>query len=192
MSDPEQGRLDPAMTLADLRSAIERNYAWALDIDFSAPEAQHYFWYRSAEKEEPRLGERLREPGAELETRLGVARDAAALHRVLASDTRQPDESVAAFLLCEPRWRHMVRRVQLAERAPYGEIRDNLLGEDCLPIDILRCKLSFFGAIKFDPKSDRWTRITMYQGAPGFDELDRDTADSWAFPVFTEAGDLHP
>ena len=86
----------------------------------------------------------------------------------------------------------MVKRIQLADRTPYGEIRDNLLGDGCLPIDILRCKLSFFGAIKFDPKSDRWTRITMYQGAPGFAELDRENADGWAFPVFTEAGDLHP
>jgi hypothetical protein len=191
MTDPEPGRLDPAMTLADLRSAIERDYAWALGIDFAAPAAQHFFWYRSAEKEEPRLGERRREPGAELETRLGVARDAAALHRELTSGAWDESESVAAFLLCEPQWRHMVKRVQLAGRTPYGEIRDNLLGEGCLPIDILRCKLAFFGAIKFDPKSDRWTRITMYQGAPGFTELDRVNADGWAFPVFTEAASLH-
>ena len=39
-------------------------------------------------------------------------------------------------------------------------------------------------SIKFDPKSDRWTRITMYQGAPGFDELAPDNADDWAFPAF--------
>ncbi len=192
MTDPEQGRLDPAMSLAGLKAAIERNYGWALDIDFNAPEAQHFFWYRSAEKEEPRLGERSAEPGAELETRIGVARDAAALHDLLSTGAWEPDESVAAFLLCEPQWRHMVKRVQLAGRTPYGEIRDNLLADGCLPIDILRCKLSFFGAIKFDPKSDRWTRITMYQGAPGFAELDRENADGWAFPVFTEAGDLHP
>jgi hypothetical protein len=146
MTDPEQGHLDPAMTLAGLRSAIERNYGWALDIDFGAPEAQHFFWYRSAEKEEPRLGERLAEPGAELETRIGVARDAAALHRVLSSGAWEDGENVAAFLLCEPQWRHMIKRFQLAENTPYGEIRDNLLGEDCLPIDILRCKLSLFGA----------------------------------------------
>ncbi|MDX1575444.1 MAG: hypothetical protein R3285_04575 [Kiloniellales bacterium] len=192
MADPEPGRLDPAMTLAALRSTLERDYAWALDMDFAAPEAQHYFWYRSAEKEEPRLGERFNEPGAELESRIGVARDAAALHRLLTSGEWDGEESVAGFLLCQPQWRHMVKRVQLAARTPYGEIRDNLLGEGCLPIDILRCKLSFFGAIKFDPKSDRWTRITMYQGAPGFAELNRDNADSWAFPVFTEPADLHP
>ena len=192
MADPKPGRLDPAMTLAALRSALERDYAWTLDLDFAAPEAQHYFWYRSAEKEEPRLGERFNEPGAELESRIGVARDAAALHRLLTSGEWDGEESVAGFLLCQPQWRHMVKRVQLAARTPYGEIRDNLLGEGCLPIDILRCKLSFFGAIKFDPKSDRWTRITMYQGAPGFAELNRDNADSWAFPVFTEPADLHP
>ena len=36
---------------------------------------------------------------------------------------------------------------------------------------MLRFKLSFFGATKFDPKSDLWTRITLAQGAPLFDEL---------------------
>jgi hypothetical protein len=74
-------------------------------------------------------------------------------------------------------------RVACAARYPYGEIRDNLIGEDCLPIDMLRCKLAFFGASKFDPKSDRWTRITLCQGAPLFDEL-QDRADDWWLPVF--------
>ena len=192
MTDPERDAFDPAMTLAELELAIERHYGWALAIEFGARPAQHYFWYRSAEKEEPRLGERFTEPGAELETRLGVARDAAALHRRLASSAWEASESVAAFLLAEPQWRAVVKRVQLAERAPYGEIRDNLLGRDCLPIDMLRCKLSFFGAIKFDPKSDRWTRITMYQGAPTFAELDPTTADGWAVPAFTKPAELHP
>ena len=60
---------------------------------------------------------------------------------------------------------------------------DNLIGADCLAIDILRCKLSFFGASKFDPKSDRWTRINMYQGAPLFDEITNADADDWWLPV---------
>ena len=59
-----------------------------------------------------------------------------------------------------------MRRVQSLARFPYAEIRDNLLGEDLLAIDMLRFKLSVFGATKFDPRSDKWTRITMYQGAP--------------------------
>jgi hypothetical protein len=71
----------------------------------------------------------------------------------------------------------------LIGRYPYGEIQDNLIGEQCLPIDMLRCKLSFFGASKFDPKSDRWTRITLCQGAPLIDELG-EGADDWWLPVF--------
>jgi len=75
-----------------------------------------------------------------------------------------------------------VRRVQRTASHPFAEIRDNLIGEGCRPIDMLRCKLSFFGASKFDPKSDRWTRITLAQGAPLRDELDK--ADDWWLPVF--------
>ena len=72
-------------------------------------------------------------------------------------------------------------------RFPYSEIQDNLISERCLPIDMLRCKLSFFGASKFDPKSDRWTRITLYQGAPLFHELGTDQADDWWLPALETA-----
>jgi hypothetical protein len=188
MADPEEEIFDPALRLSELQTLIEQHYDWALAIDFARPEAQHYFWYRSAEKEEPRLGERHNEPGAQLEMRLGIARDIQALYRLLTGldndDRRQP---LAAFLLHRPEWRFSVRRIQLAARYPYAEIRDNLLAADCLPIDMLRCKLAFFGAFKFDPKSDRWTRITMYQGAPAFAELDQSSADGWFLPVFLQS-----
>ena len=36
---------------------------------------------------------------------------------------------------------------------------------------------------KFDPKSDLWTRITMYQGAPLPVDLGRPDADDWCFPT---------
>ena len=114
--------------------------------------------------------------------RLGIGRDVQALNRELTS--ADPHEQVAAFLLRRPDWHRTVRRIQTVAQYPYGEIRDNLLGAECMPIDILRCKLSFFGAIKFDPKSDRWTRITMYQGAPRFDDLQTADADDWFLPVF--------
>jgi hypothetical protein len=60
----------------------------------------------------------------------------------------------------------MVRRAQIARRHPLSEIRDNLIAEDLLPIDLLRCKLAFFGAGRFDPRSDKWVRISLFQGAP--------------------------
>jgi hypothetical protein len=184
MTDPETTSFDPRMRLGQLCELIERHYSWALGIDFARPEAQRFFWYCSEEKEEPRLGERFCEAGAELEMRLGIARDVSALYRILKAPTAQPQERLATFLLRCPEWRHVAWRVQIVDKNPYGEIRDNLLGADCMPIDILRCKLSFFGAIKFDPKSDRWTRITMYQGAPRFAGLDNGSADGWFLPVF--------
>jgi hypothetical protein len=187
MADPEEEVFQPALPLAGLKTLIEQHYDWALNIDFTCPEAQHYFWYRSAEKEEPRLGERHSEPGAELEMRLGIARDVQTLYQLLNTATEDPTQPVAAFLLRQPQWRFIVRRIQLVARYPYAEIRDNLLAADCLPIDMLRCKLSFFGAFKFDPKSDRWTRITMYQGAPAFAELDDANADDWFLPVFLQS-----
>ena len=82
-----------------------------------------------------------------------------------------------------PEYRHLARRAQVLGRYPYGEIRDNLIAEGCSPLDILRFKLSFFGAAKFDPKSSLWTRITMFQGAPLMSELEQPWADDWWLSV---------
>jgi hypothetical protein len=100
--------------------------------------------------------------------------------------TVEEDELVAAFLLRAPEFRNILRRIQTIDKFPYGEIRDNLVGAHCRPIDLLRCKLSFFGASKFDPKSDKWTRITLYQGAPTAADLATAPShdlDDWLFPL---------
>lgn len=181
MAATEGPRLEPAMTLGDLALLLRENFGWAGAIDFAAREARRQFWYVSEEKLEPRLGDRFAEPGAERELPLDIARQVQALDAALAA--AGPEETVAEFLLRRPDLRHVTRRVQTARYCPYGEIRDNLIGADCLPIDMLRAKLAFFGAAKFDPKSDRWTRITLYQGAPTFAEIGLPGADDWCFPV---------
>ena len=68
-------------------------------------------------------------------------------------------------------------------KTTYGEIQANLLDKDVLPIHLLRCKLSFFGVGKFDPKSRLWVRNTMFQGAPITKDIDKECADDWFFPV---------
>ncbi len=174
--------LDPAMSLGGLADLIRRHYAWALKTDYQAPEAQHFFWYVSEEKLEPRLGARASEEGAEKEMPIAMARDAARL--LAALQDLPPAMSVAEFLFQHPGYRRTVRRAQGLAGRDYGEIHDNLLGADLVAVDLLRCKLAMFGAVKFDPKSDRWTRIAMYQGAPAFEDLDPGTAGDWAFPAF--------
>ncbi|MEM0943668.1 MAG: hypothetical protein AAGI70_06945 [Pseudomonadota bacterium] len=158
--------IDGAMACEDLQRLIGQNYAWALTPRYEGAEAAR-FWYVSEEKLEPRLGERATEPGAELELPLAVGRDVARL----AADLGTQRGPVAQFLLDHPEHRHALRRVQMSAARPYAEIRDNLIGAEMMPIDLLRAKLSIFGATRFDPRSDRWLRICLFQGAPLPEEL---------------------
>lgn len=170
--------IDGAMTCYQLQHLLERHYAWALSIDFSADSSLARFWYVSAEKLEPRLGERDTEPGADLEQPLTFARDVHELRYALQAQSAGTD--IATFLRKCPCYRHIVRRVQIASRYPYAEIRDNLIDAHMRPVDLLRCKLAFFGANRFDPRSDRWLRICLFQGAPFPGEHIQDPADEHA------------
>lgn len=157
-------RLDGAMTVATLLQSLVENYDWALATDFDQPENATRFWYVSEEKLEPRLGNRFEEDGAALEQPLCIARLAKDLHRALVE--WPGDAPLAAFLLAQPEHRYMVRRAQILRRHPFAEVRDNLIAETMLPIDLMRCKLAFFGASRFDPRSDKWVRISLFQGLP--------------------------
>ncbi|MEB6589122.1 hypothetical protein MXM82_08215 [Pseudomonas asiatica] len=185
----EDWRLDAQMPLEQLRELIERQYGWALAYDFSDVDAEHFFWYRSAEKEEPRLGMRTEEPGAEKEMQLGIARNIQRCHAAaLAYLAAQPQALTAHFLISQPAFKGTVRRLQGMALSTYGEIRANLLARDMLPIHLLRCKLAFFGAGKFDPKSSRWVRITLFQGAPLVSEIGQPFDDDWNFAVMPHGG----
>ena len=167
-------KIDASISTDELKNQIKQNYEWAINIDYSKKENQSRFWYVSESKLEPRLGERFEEDGSELEQPLAVARDIAALN----SDLNKK-QNLGEFLLAYPEHRHIVRRIQLSKKFPYSEIRDNLLNNKMLPIDMLRCKLSFFGATKFDPRSDRWVRICMFKDAPFPKELT--SKDNWSY-----------
>ncbi len=171
--------MDGAMPVSMVRHLIEQNYDWALQIDWNDPAATARVWYVSEEKQEPRLGERYEEPIEDYEQPLAPARDMAQAYAVLVN--RPGDESIAHFLTEYPEHRHIIRRVQMLADAPYGEIRDNTISSDLMPIDMLRAKLSFFGATRFDPRSDRWVRICMYAGAPYPEELTAQNADLWVY-----------
>ncbi len=171
----------PDMSLAEVLDIIESRYDWALAIDYSRKEALQRFWYYSQEKLEPRVGDRYTEPGSDMEMPVAVGRDVTLLKaRLLEHD---PGGTVADFLVAAPEFRGTVRRIQALAQCPYAEIRDNLLARDRRPVDILRFKLAFFGASKFDPKSELWTRVTMYQGAPLPHEIAAGSEPQWIFPT---------
>ena len=186
MDSTVDARLNPSHTIGQLQQDLKDHFGWTERCDVYSKKGQTQFWYESEEKLEPRLGLRYEEPGADKERPLDIARRAEDLKSLLSD---MPTEMlVAEFLLKHPEHRYIVRRVQTAAWAPYGEIRDNLIDAQCLPIDMLRCKLSFFGAAKFDPKSDKWTRITLYSGAPLPEELGTSSSvDDWWLPVLETA-----
>jgi len=174
-------RIDGGMTIGKVRQIIEYRYSWALDIDYQQSDASARFWYVSEEKLEPRLGERYEEPGAKKEQPLAFGRDVKNLYQALAPEPH--NRTIASFLMAFPEHRGAARRVQIVDRLPYAEIQDNLISSDMFPVDLLRCKLSFFGASRFDPRSDRWVRITMYQNAPYPNDFAESDADDWAYPL---------
>ena len=179
MGDTSGGFALPLPDTKRLQAEIETRFNWALTPDYDAPTDCGQFWYVSAAKQEPRLGLRFNEAGSELESPLDIGRQIKALHTALEG----LEVPVSSFLSTAPEHGLAISRVQLGASHPYAEIRDNLIATTCLPIDMLRCKLSYFGASKFDPKSDRWTRITLCQGAPLAGDL-ADNPDDWWLPVF--------
>ena len=162
----------------DLKKLIEVNYSEILKIDFEKKENNQNFWFISKNKEEPRLADRFLEKGADLEQPLAIARDIKKLYeRISKIKNSMP---IFKFLIDNNDLRHVVRRVFISEKFPYSEIQDNTIGSKLMPIDMLRLKLSFFGAVKFDPKSDKWLRICMFQGAPLPNEL-KNFNDFWIY-----------
>jgi hypothetical protein len=174
-------RIDGTVSVGEFKSYFDEHYAWVENTDYSTKESTARFWYASEEKLEPRVGERYDEEGAEREHPLATGRDLSAMRKDLNSF--QNKGKLATFLLMHPEHRHVVRRVQINEVHPYSEVQDNLICASMMPIDLLRCKLSFFGATKFDPRSDRWVRITMYQNAPYPDEMADADVDDWVYPT---------
>ncbi len=177
---PTINPINGTMKLSSIKSMLESQYGWAADINWADKTACARAWYVSEEKLEPRLGERFDEPIANYEQPLSPARDAIQLLQDI--EAVDANRSVASFLLKHPEHRHTVRRIQTLRYLPYGEIQDNTISASLMPIDMLRCKLSFFGAIHFDPRSDRWVRIRMFGNAPYPEELGSIDADLWIYP----------
>ncbi len=165
-------------TILDLRNILEEKYSDILKIDFNKKESNENFWFISKNKEEPRLANRYNEQGSDLEQPLAIARDIKKLYERISN--QKNSSKIGRFLIENNDLRHVVRRAFISEKFPYSEIQDNTIGSNLMPIDMLRLKLSFFGAIKFDPKSDKWLRISMFQGAPLPNELKKFN-DYWVY-----------
>ena len=179
MADDEVMDIDGSQSIGDLKKIIDNKYSWVKNIDFNNKNSNYLFWYVSAAKLEPRLGERYNEDGSELEQNLGIAK----MVNDLFNSIKNLDEKklICEFLLASPQFRGIVKRIQSLEDYPYSEVEDNVLDKKTMPIDMLRFKLSFFGANRYDPKSDRWLRVSFFSGAPYLSDLNKQNVDEWGF-----------
>ena len=169
-------------TTNDLKNIIKKRYPNLISIDFNNEKNYKKFWFISKNKEEPRLADRFEEEGSNLEQPLAIARDIKELYNKLVS--LKDNLTIDHFLIDNSNLRHVVRRAFIVERFPYAEIQDNTISDNIIPIDMLRLKLSFFGALKFDPRSDKWLRICMFQGAPLPSEL-KDYDEQWVYKSYS-------
>ena len=183
MADEEIMEIDGNQSIGDLKKIINDKYSWIKDIDFNNKDSNYLFWYVSAAKLEPRLGERYNEQGSELEQNLGIAK----MVNDLFKQIKNVDENqlICEFLLTHPEYRGIVKRIQSLKNYPYSEVQDNVLDKKTIPIDMLRFKLSFFGANRYDPKSDRWLRVSFFSGAPYLSDLNNKNVDEWGFATMS-------
>ena len=184
MGVDESIRVMPEMSVAQLLQIIEDKYDWALIIDFTQYESIGAFWYRSQEKMEPRLGQTNVDMGMEKEMPMAIGRRVRKCYdQASAYNLTYPQQNVAHFIMRHPNRSGIVGRIQTLAQRLYGDIRENLVHSNVLPIHLLRCKLSFFGVSKFDPRSRLWVRNTMFQGAPLISDFGKPFVDDWQFPI---------
>ena len=183
MADEEIMDIDGNQSIGDLKKIINDKYSWIKNIDFNNKDSNYLFWYVSAAKLEPRLGERYNEQGSELEQNLGIAKMVNDLFKQI--ENVDENQLICEFLLMHPEYRGIVKRIQSLKNYPFSEVQDNVLDKKTMPIDMLRFKLSFFGANRYDPKSDRWLRVSFFSGAPYLSDLNNKNVDEWGFATMS-------
>lgn len=176
----ESRPLAAGMKCGELAARIDTDYAWVAEHDFADPQQNRYFWFSSADNEEPRRGRLGEDPGESVQHGVDVARAVSKLrHVLLAVDA---NTTVAEFLLARPHHRHTAARVQNIGPLRYGEVHDNLCGAEFLPLNVQRYQLSVYGMENYTPQSTDWLRVTMLSGGPRIADLkDGSITDDWLF-----------
>ena len=185
MGTDEESSVPIRYNVEKLIKIIKEKYNWALKINIKKPNENYFFWYTSQSKLEPRLGITDKDHGFEKQLPFDIPKQVQNALKILID---LPSEMTAAkTMIIYPEIRSILKRIIINDNYNFSEIHNNLVGKDMRPIDLLRCKLSFFGASKYDPKSNLWTRITLFQGSPLPHQLKEDKANEWLFPYLVNA-----
>jgi hypothetical protein len=167
-------------TAGELLDVLEREFGWALAIPADDPGERWYFWYKSEENEEPRLGVRGEEEGEDLT--IDIVADSHSLAAALRSVP--PRTPLAQVLLRHASERAMAERVWASRNQRYHTPHLNSIARSFWPIDPIRTVLSgLYGLEKLGPMSDLWVRAVMMQGAPTAPEIAAGAPEDWMYPA---------
>ena len=175
----EHLHVDLAGSCGTLRERLRRDYAWALQMDLSGPDASAMFWFYSANNMEPRRHRRGVDPGEEVQMEVGIPRLMQELDAALAEVA--PNLPVGLLLVERPWLRSAVERVDGLADVVYGESHANALAGSYVPLHLQRFQLAVYGMDNFCPQSTDWVRVTLFGGAPRADEVARGVDDDWLF-----------
>jgi hypothetical protein len=159
-----QREFQPAMTVAELRGILRRNYAWALRADRTLAETHQHFWYHSVDSGEQRRGERVIDPHERFESFIDHVGLIQRLAAVLAS--HDDGDRAGDLVLEQPDLHFAISRIQYLDGLPYAEVRDQLAHRDFIPADLIRFFLASLGIRGATPLSIRYVRGTFFQDQP--------------------------
>ncbi|MEO7006858.1 MAG: hypothetical protein ABI065_07480, partial [Terrimesophilobacter sp.] len=126
--------LDARMTCGQLSNIVATSYAWVSNFDFSQQERTAYYWFNSRNNEEPRRSLRRDKPDAIVEHCTDIARRVWALSSDLTA--LDADMSLGEFLVNHPEHRFAAARVQSSRALTFGELHQNLLDADFVPLNV--------------------------------------------------------
>lgn len=177
----EEMPVQPEMTAGYLRDILHAEYAWALAMDLTTEASRRYVWYKSATAEEPRRGPR-EEVGDAHQLGLDLPRYVQQLEQVLAGVP--PRTRMAHVLLRHPHLRAIVARIQSLRGLPYHSPQMNIMGEDFIPIHIVRLlNVAIHGVDRPRDYLGRNLRGVLFLGAPTPDAIRAGTDHDWFCPL---------
>lgn len=171
---------DPNVLVTHLAAVVRSEYAWALEIDLTAPGTLNQVWYKSRDAEEPRRGPADEVPPGTVDLALAIPVLIQRLDGLLASTSVA---TVGEFLAANPELRWMVERVQSLAGCGYHTPHANVHDDAFVPAHLIRLmNVAIYGIDKTRDYLGRNLRGLMFHGAPPREQLAGADSD-WFWPV---------
>jgi hypothetical protein len=175
----------PATPVAELADIIAKDYSWALEVDLSLPQANHFAWYKSANAEEPRRGPLQDLPDLLDDMTLDLPQKLQALMPLL--NHAAPGQTTGALIRQHPEYRATIERILAHKDQEYHTVRANTRDEHFNPAHIIRLfNSAFYGLDKTKEDGPVGVVGVIYHGAPTPAEITNGTGQDWQFPAEPE------